>query len=91
MNAKSTAIIGAGASGLVAAKVLLEDGFNVTLFERNKQLGGIWCEEGAYANLCTQQSGGTMEFADLLDGEGKSNSNKITYQFQRKIIHRFAI
>ena len=71
MYAKSVAIIGAGASGLVAAKVLLDDGFNVTLFDRHRQLGGIWSEESAYAGLYTQQPGGTMEFSDLFDGEGK--------------------
>lgn len=70
MSARSVAIIGAGASGLVAAKVLLEDGFNVTLFERQGQLGGIWSKESAYLDLVTQQPGGTMEFADLFDGQG---------------------
>jgi dimethylaniline monooxygenase (N-oxide forming) len=70
ISARSVAIIGAGASGLVAAKVLLEDGFNVTVFERQGQLGGIWSKESAYFNLETQQPGGTMEFADLFDSQG---------------------
>jgi dimethylaniline monooxygenase (N-oxide forming) len=68
---KSVAIVGAGACGLVCAKVLLDDGFDVTLFERHQELGGIWCAESAYTNLHAQQPGGTMEFSDLFDGEGK--------------------
>jgi dimethylaniline monooxygenase (N-oxide forming) len=68
---KSVGIVGAGASGLVCAKVLLDDGFDVTLFDRQRELGGIWCAEFAYADLHTQQPGGTIEFSDLLDGEGK--------------------
>lgn len=70
---KSVAIVGAGAAGLVCAKVLLTDDFNVTLFERKRDLGGIWTSEFAYADLHTQQPGGTYEFSDLLDGEGKIN------------------
>lgn len=68
---KSVAIVGAGPSGLVCAKVLLDDGFDVTLFDRQRDLGGIWSAETAYANLHNQQAAGTIEFSDLLDGEGK--------------------
>jgi hypothetical protein len=71
-KAKSVAIVGAGPSGLVCAKVLLDDGFDVTLFDRQRELGGIWCAETAYVDLHTQQPGGTYEFSDLVDGEGKS-------------------
>ncbi|CAF1034064.1 unnamed protein product [Rotaria sordida] len=69
MESKSVAIIGAGSSGLVAANVLLKDGFNVTIFERGRHIGGVWCEDIAYVNLHSQQFGGTMEFSDLFDGE----------------------
>ena len=71
MAMKSLAIIGAGASGLVSAKVLRDDGFDVTIFERRTSLGGTWSEDMAYLHLRTQQPGGTMEFADLFDGSGK--------------------
>ncbi|OAA66506.1 Flavin monooxygenase-like protein [Niveomyces insectorum RCEF 264] len=36
------AVIGAGALGLVAIKNLLEEGFNVTGFERKSYVGGLW-------------------------------------------------
>ncbi|CAF2901569.1 unnamed protein product [Rotaria sp. Silwood2] len=69
MESKSVAIIGAGPSGLVAANVLLKAGFNVTIFERGRHIGGIWCEDAAYIDLHSQQLGGTIEFSDLFDGE----------------------
>jgi predicted flavoprotein YhiN len=70
-ESKTVAIFGAGAGGLVSAKLLLDDGFNVTLFERQRELGGIWSAESAYADLHSQQPGGTFEFSDLFDGAGK--------------------
>jgi len=68
---KSVAVVGTGPTGLVHAKVLLDDGFDVTLFDRQRELGGIRFAESAYADLHTQQPGGTIEFSDLFDGEGK--------------------
>ena len=64
------AIIGAGACGLVCAKVLLDDGFDVTLFDRQREVGGVWSAESAYVDLHSQQPGGTLEFSDLYYGEG---------------------
>lgn len=71
MTSKTVAIIGAGASGLVAAKVLLTDGFNITVFDRYSKLGGIWSEDGSYFNLHSQQISGTMEYSDFPDTNGK--------------------
>jgi len=68
---KTVGVVGAGPFGLVCAKILLDDGFDVTLFDRQRELGGVWCAESAYADLQTQQPGGTYEFSDLFDGEGK--------------------
>ncbi len=67
---QTVAIVGAGPAGLVAAKVLLVDGFDVTIFDQRTTLGGIWSFEGSYYELHTQQPGGTIEFSDLYDGEG---------------------
>mmetsp|Transcript_35971 Transcript_35971/g.34053 ORF Transcript_35971/g.34053 Transcript_35971/m.34053 type:complete len:514 (-) Transcript_35971:200-1741(-) len=36
------AVIGAGAGGLVTANVLREDGFDVTIFEKEMHVGGVW-------------------------------------------------
>lgn len=35
-------VIGAGISGLAAAKCLLDDGFKVTVLERSGDIGGLW-------------------------------------------------
>lgn len=35
-------IIGAGVSGLVTAKGLQRDGFDVTIFEKEPTIGGVW-------------------------------------------------
>lgn len=35
-------VIGAGISGLAAAKCLLDDGFKVTVLERSGYIGGLW-------------------------------------------------
>lgn len=40
--AKSVAVLGAGVSGLVAAKTLKQYGFEVTIFEARSKLGGVW-------------------------------------------------
>jgi cation diffusion facilitator CzcD-associated flavoprotein CzcO len=35
-------VIGAGVAGLVTAKVLRDDGFEVLVFERLPTIGGVW-------------------------------------------------
>ena len=70
MTLKTVAIIGAGASGLAVAKVLLEDGFDITLFERHQTLGGVWSPDVAYVNLKTQIVAHFMEYSNLPDTEG---------------------
>eukprot|EP01038_Epipyxis_sp_PR26KG_P005865 gene5865-8089_t len=42
MSVKKVAIIGAGASGLITAKVMRDRGFNVVIFEKNNEIGGVW-------------------------------------------------
>ena len=43
INNKNIAIIGAGASGLCAAKYLAETGLRVSIFEIGTNIGGLWC------------------------------------------------
>lgn len=38
----SQAVIGAGAAGLVTTRELLREGHQVTTFEQNDNVGGIW-------------------------------------------------
>ena len=39
---KTACVIGAGALGLVALKNFIEEGFEVTVYERNDYVGGLW-------------------------------------------------
>jgi dimethylaniline monooxygenase (N-oxide forming) len=38
----TVAVIGAGPAGLVAVKNLAEEGFDVTGFDKNPYVGGLW-------------------------------------------------
>ncbi|CAG8487631.1 10787_t:CDS:2 [Ambispora gerdemannii] len=42
-HVKRVCVIGAGAAGLVSAKNLRDEGLEVKVYERNAQLGGVWC------------------------------------------------
>jgi dimethylaniline monooxygenase (N-oxide forming) len=55
MEPTTVAVIGLGASGLVALKNLKEQGFDVTGFERNSYIGGLWkySEDGCLSVLKT--------------------------------------
>ncbi|MFG2116718.1 flavin-containing monooxygenase [Streptomyces sp. NPDC048718] len=58
-------VIGAGVSGLAAAKIFREEGHEVTVFERSDQLGGVWHPRRAYAGLTTQTPGDQYAFSDF--------------------------
>ncbi len=64
MTIKKVCVIGAGISGLVAAKTFLEDGFDVTVFEKKPDLGGVWEKSRAYPDVKTQNSRHTYCFTD---------------------------
>ncbi|KAH6675357.1 hypothetical protein F5X68DRAFT_235507 [Plectosphaerella plurivora] len=73
--AKHVCIIGAGPSGLVAAKTLLYNApagaFKVTIYEAQKRIGGLWPSskddgEGlVHPLMITNQSKHTMHFSDF--------------------------
>ncbi|KAF7959576.1 hypothetical protein EAE96_001192 [Botrytis aclada] len=71
---KSVCVIGAGPSGLVAAKTLAHDHpkgtFDVTVFEQSQRIGGLWPisrDDDGLLNpeMCTNQSRHTVSFSDL--------------------------
>ncbi|RBQ89952.1 hypothetical protein VDGD_20533 [Verticillium dahliae] len=72
--AKNVCIIGAGPSGLVAAKTLLynapQGAFNVTVFDAQKRVGGLWPASprdgggAVHPLMTTNQSRHTMHFSD---------------------------
>ncbi len=57
-------VIGAGISGLVTAKTFLESGYDVTVFEKQKGLGGVWEKSRTYPGLTTQNTRDTYCFSD---------------------------
>ena len=73
---KSVCVIGAGVSGLVTAKTLSEDGFDVQVIERDSNLGGTWAPSRSYPGLRTNNSKQTYEFSDF---EYPENTNEFPY------------
>ena len=71
---KSVAIVGAGPAGLVAARYLKSEGFDVTLFDRSKRIGGHWSADpehsGIWPNLRTNTSRLMTSFSDLRPSPG---------------------
>ncbi|GHN02275.1 monooxygenase [Cytophagales bacterium WSM2-2] len=62
---KTIGIIGAGISGLVAAKTCLEYGYQVKVFEKDREVGGVWSLSRRYPGLSTQNNKDTYFFSDF--------------------------
>jgi cation diffusion facilitator CzcD-associated flavoprotein CzcO len=65
------AIIGAGACGICAAKVMKDAGFDVTVYEIGSKIGGMWCLDNdnklssAYRTLHINTSRNVTRFPEL--------------------------
>lgn len=68
---KRVAVIGAGAAGICAAKVLKDYGFDVSVFEMGSNIGGMWCYRNdnglssAYRTLHINTSKSVTQFSDF--------------------------
>lgn len=63
---QSVGIVGAGASGLVTAHTLLQDGFeNVQLLTRDKSVGGVWERQRIYPGVTLNNVFGEFCFSSL--------------------------
>jgi dimethylaniline monooxygenase (N-oxide forming) len=58
-------IIGGGISGLVTAKTFLGEGWSVTLFEQEDEVGGVWARSRRYPGMATQNPRDTYAFSDF--------------------------
>ena len=58
------AVIGAGAAGLCTAKVLIQAGHEVTVFDRTPDVGGVWSRTRRYPGVQTQSPRDTYAFTD---------------------------
>ncbi len=79
-SAGTVAVIGAGASGLCAAKHLIEAGLDVTVFEIGSQVGGLW----RYMN----DSGRSSAYRTLHINTAKNMTNFSDFRF-RDDVQRF--
>jgi cation diffusion facilitator CzcD-associated flavoprotein CzcO len=59
---RTVGIIGGGVSGIVTARILLEEGIDCNLFECTSQLGGVWAEN--YVGFGIQVPSALYEFPD---------------------------
>jgi cation diffusion facilitator CzcD-associated flavoprotein CzcO len=57
-------IVGTGFAGLSAAKVLKAFGHQVTVFEKEADVGGVWSRSRRYPGLTTQNVRSTYAFSD---------------------------
>src|ERR1044072_7471603 len=87
----SVAVIGAGPGGLVAARWLLSQGFEPTIFEQSHTLGGQWSgmhgTSGIWPTMHTNTSRILTSFSDL------EPDNDLTFPSNRDILaylHRYA-
>jgi cation diffusion facilitator CzcD-associated flavoprotein CzcO len=63
--ARTIAIVGAGMAGLSTAHVLTELGFDVTVFDKESEVGGVWTASRRYPGLTTQNVRSTYCFSDF--------------------------
>jgi dimethylaniline monooxygenase (N-oxide forming) len=87
----SVAVIGAGPGGIVAARWLMSQGFEPTIFEQSPMLGGQWTGldgiSGIWPSMHTNTSRILTAFSDLeheSDAVFPSNRDILTY------LHRYA-
>ena len=64
LRQKSVCVIGAGVSGLVAAKTFAARGHRVTILERSSDLGGVWEPARSYPDVQTQSPKELYRYTD---------------------------
>ncbi|SFM57638.1 flavin-containing monooxygenase [Marinobacter zhejiangensis] len=62
--AKKIAVVGAGFAGLSTGKLLYELGYEVTIFEKDSEVGGVWTSSRRYPGLGTQNPGSTYALSE---------------------------
>ncbi|MFD6860782.1 flavin-containing monooxygenase [Rhodococcus sp. NPDC060090] len=62
---RSVAVVGAGIAGLCSAKLLSEFGFDVHVYDRTPDVGGVWSVTRRYPGVTTQNNKGTYAFSDF--------------------------
>ncbi|OBI52946.1 NAD(P)/FAD-dependent oxidoreductase [Mycobacterium sp. E796] len=94
--AGNVAVIGAGPGGLIAARWLLSQGFEPTIFERSQVLGGQWAgldgRSGVWPSMHTNSSRVLTAFSDL---EPETSlvypSNRAILDYLRRYAEKFRL
>ncbi|WP_068175767.1 NAD(P)-binding domain-containing protein [Mycobacterium sp. UM_CSW] len=94
--AGNVAVIGAGPGGLIAARWLLSQGFEPTIFERSPVLGGQWAgldgRSGVWPSMHTNSSRVLTAFSDLEHETGLVYpSNRAILDYLRRFAERFGL
>lgn len=58
-------IVGAGIAGLCTAKLMIALGYDVRVFDKDAQVGGVWAASRRYPGLATQNPRDTYAFSDF--------------------------
>lgn len=61
---RKIAVVGSGLAGLSTAQILRQFGFDVNVFEREADIGGVWSASRRYPGLTTQNPRDTYAFSD---------------------------
>src|ERR1700686_2559310 len=64
VSPKQVCVIGAGVSGLAAAKAFAAHGHKVTILERSGDLGGVWEPARSYPDVQTQSPKDLYRYTD---------------------------
>lgn len=96
---KKIGVIGAGASGLCAAKYMLEAGLDVTVFEIGTKLGGLWCymndsgRSSTYRTLHINTAKNVTNFSDFLfkDEVQRFPSHEDMYEYLKDYSDHFGV
>jgi cation diffusion facilitator CzcD-associated flavoprotein CzcO len=64
MNVMRVAVVGAGPSGLAAARAFRELGLDVAVFEAAPDIGGVWSATRRYPGIATQNDKHTYAYSD---------------------------
>ncbi|RGP74262.1 hypothetical protein FLONG3_6174 [Fusarium longipes] len=101
--AKTVCIVGAGPSGLVAAKTLLHNTapgeFKVTIFDAQKDIGGLWptskTDDGRQVHpfMWSNQSRHTMQFSELAweDSDPQLPQGWMVGKYLHRYLERFLV
>ncbi|KAH7908576.1 FAD/NAD-P-binding domain-containing protein [Hygrophoropsis aurantiaca] len=91
---ESVAIIGSGASGLITAYTLIQDGFlNVQILTRDRSAGGTWARERIYPSLKLNNVHGEFRFSPLsmkVPGKSAETGGRLTGEDMRDYMEAFA-